>query len=214
MAYDLYVVTDEAISNGCSHAEIALEAVRGGADVVQLRDKKATGKKLLEAAQAIREITLDTGTAFIVNDRLDIALLANADGVHLGQDDLPISAVRALCPPGFLIGISVSTVAEAQQAQEAGADYLGPGPVFPTTSKDDAGPLCGLDVLSGMRAAVRIPLVAIGGINLGNVQDVIHSGAEGVAVISAVLAQKDMAAACRELRALVQKAKGQNILQV
>lgn len=210
MSYDLYVVTDEHISGGRSHAEIALEAVRGGADTIQLRDKKSSGKYLLAAAKAIRVITQDAGVVFIVNDRLDIALLSHADGVHLGQDDLPISEIRPLCPPGFIIGISVSTVAEAQQAQAEGADYLGPGPIFPTTSKGDAGPQCGLDVLKEMKASVSIPLVAIGGINSRNVQDVIRSGAEGVAVISAVLAQKNIASACRELRAQVRQVKEQS----
>lgn len=207
MAYDLYVVTDEVISGGRTHTEIASEAVRGGADAIQLRDKKASGKALLKEAKAIRRITQDAGVLFIVNDRFDIALLSNADGVHLGQDDLPISEVRPLCPPGFLIGISVSTVAEAIQAQKEGADYLGPGPIFSTTSKDDARAECGLDILREMKAAVSIPLVAIGGINSANLQDVIRSGADGAAVISAVVAQKDIASACRELRALVRKAK-------
>ena len=210
MAYDLYVVTDEAIGNGLSHVELARRAVAGGADVIQLRDKNLPGRDLLDAAVAIREITLEAGALFIVNDRLDVALAAGADGVHLGESDLPIGHARRIAPPGFIIGASVGSVATAVRAKEEGADYVALSPTFATGSKDDAGPGHGLAVLSAIRVAVPLPLVAIGGITAENVADVIAAGADGVAVISAVVARSDVTAAAQELRARIAAAKAGN----
>jgi len=204
MAYDLYVITDEGVGHGLSHAGIAQRAVAGGADVIH---KRLSGRDLLTAASAIREITYDAGALFIVNDRLDVALAAGADGVHLGGSDLPIEHARRIAPPGFIIGASVSSVAAAARASAAGADYVALSPTFPTTSKDDAGPGHGLAVLSAIRSAVSLPLVAIGGINPENVGDVIAAGADGVAVISAVVGQEDITGAARDLRARITTAK-------
>jgi len=207
MGYDLYVVTDEMIGRGRSHVELARQAVAGGADVIQLRDKTLPGRALFDAALAIREITLDAGALFIVNDRLDVALAAGADGVHLGASDLPIGDARRLAPPGFIIGASVGSVDAALRAAAAGADYVALSPTFATGSKDDAGPGHGLMTLSAIRAAVSLPLVAIGGITAANVADVIAAGADGVAVISAVVAHDDVAAAARDLRDRIATAK-------
>lgn len=207
MAYDLYVITDEAIGNGLSHVELARRAVAGGADVIQLRDKGLSGRDLLAAASAIREVTRDAGALFIVNDRLDVALAAGADGVHLGESDLPLGHARKIAPPGFIIGASVGSVAAAVRAGAEGADYVALSPTFATGSKDDAGPGHGLAVLSAVRSAVSLPLVAIGGITVGNVGDVIAAGADGVAVISAVVGQADVTAAARDLRARIAAAK-------
>ncbi|HOI12775.1 MAG TPA: thiamine phosphate synthase [Methanoculleus sp.] len=207
MGYDLYVVTDEAIGLGRSHVELARQAVAGGADVIQLRDKRLSGRALFDAALAVREVTLDAGALFIVNDRLDVALAAGADGVHLGASDLPIREARKIAPPGFIIGASVGSVAAAVRAAAAGADYVALSPTFSTGSKGDAGPGHGLMRLSEIRAAVPLPLVAIGGINAVNVSDVIAAGADGVAVISAVVGKDDVAAAARDLRARIVAAK-------
>lgn len=207
MGYDLYVVTDEAIGLGRSHVELARQAVAGGADVIQLRDKRLSGRALFDAALAVREVTLDAGALFIVNDRLDVALAAGADGVHLGASDLPIREARKIAPPGFIIGASVGSVAAAVRAAAAGADYVALSPTFSTGSKGDAGPGHGLMRLSEIRAAVPLPLVAIGGINAANVSDVIAAGADGVAVISAVVGKDDVAAAARDLRARIVAAK-------
>jgi thiamine-phosphate pyrophosphorylase len=207
MGYDLYVVTDETIGLGRSHVELARQAVAGGADVIQLRDKTLSGRALFDAAIAVREITLDAGALFIVNDRLDVALAADADGVHLGESDLPIGHARRLAPPGFIIGASVGSVDAAVRAAAEGADYVALSPTFATNSKDDAGPGCGLATLSAVRAAVSLPLVAIGGITAGNVSDVIAAGADGVAVISAVVARDDVTAAARDLRSRIAAAK-------
>ncbi|MCE5338367.1 MAG: thiamine phosphate synthase [Methanomicrobiaceae archaeon] len=207
MAYDLYVITDEQIGHGLSHAELARRAVAGGADTIQLRDKRLSGRDLLTVASAIREVTRDAGALFIVNDRLDVALAAGADGVHLGESDLPIGDARRIAPPGFIIGASVGSVATAVRAGAAGADYVALSPTFSTASKDDAGPGHGLAMLSAIRSAVSLPLVAIGGITPGNVADVIAAGADGIAVISAVVGKDDVTAAARDLQTRITAAK-------
>jgi thiamine-phosphate pyrophosphorylase len=207
MDLDLYIITDEMIGGGRSPAEIAQRAIAGGADVIQLRDKTCSPLALLRTARYLRTITRKSGTLFIINDRLDVAIACGADGVHLGHDDMPISTARQLAPPGFLIGVSVGTVGEAVQAEREGADYLALSPIFSTASKDDAGPGRGLDRLREIRRAVSIPLIAIGGINRQNAGDVIAAGADGIAVISAVVASPDIMAAARELKDLVQESK-------
>lgn len=205
---DLYVVTDERLSRGRSHAEIARQVVLGGADVVQLRDKNTTGRYFYDAAVQVRDVTRDSGTIFIVNDRLDIALAVGADGVHLGQQDIPLISARRIAPNDLLIGVSVGNVQEAVQAENDGADYVAFGPVFPTDSKSDAGPGLGLNTLREIGQAVTIPLVAIGGIGPNNVREVVSNGADGVAVISAVVGQEDMARATMDLKRMVREAKG------
>jgi thiamine-phosphate pyrophosphorylase len=210
MAYDLYVITDEQIGHGLSHAELARRAVAGGADTIQLRDKRLSGRDLLIVASAIREVTRDAGALFVVNDRLDVALAAGADGVHLGESDLPIEHARRIAPPGFIIGASVGSVATAVRAGAAGADYVALSPTFSTASKDDAGPGHGLAMLSAIRSAVSLPLVAIGGITPGNVADVIAAGADGIAVISAVVGEDDVTAAARDLRTRITAAKARS----
>jgi len=212
MNLGLYVITDEKISGGKSHAEIARQALLGGADVIQLRDKTCSPKELLRTARSIRTVTRESGVLFIVNDRLDVAIASEADGVHLGPEDMRAGTARQIAPPGFIIGVSVGTAEEALRAEREGADYLALSPVFSTASKDDAGPGLGLRRLREIRRAVSIPVIAIGGINRKNVRDVIAAGADGIAVISAVVAAPDIAAAARELKDLVQECR-QRILQ-
>ncbi|MFA6363042.1 thiamine phosphate synthase [Methanoregula sp.] len=207
MALDLYVVTDETLGRGRSHAEIAKLACAGGADAIQLRDKCCSMKELCQTGRVICEITRKTGTLFIVNDRLDVALACGADGVHLGQGDLRVDTARQIAPRSFIIGISVGTVAEAVAAEEAGADYMAMSPLFSTASKDNAGPGYGLMALREIRAAVSIPVIAIGGISRENVGAVIGAGADGVAVISAVVGQPDITAAARDLKDRISLAK-------
>ncbi len=207
MNFDLYVITDETISGVLSHAEIARRAIDGGADVIQLRDKACGCRELLRIGRVLRTITMKTGTLFIINDRLDIALACRADGVHLGQDDIHADVARQIAPPGFIIGISVGSVDEALKAEQDGADYIAISPLFSTGSKNDAGPGLGLDLLREIRMNVTIPVIAIGGIRPDNVRDVIAAGADGVAVISAVVGSRDISAAARELRALISQSK-------
>lgn len=201
--YGLYVVTDEGLSRGLDHTQIAREALAGGADVIQLRDKSLGGRRLLEHARTIRRLTKRAGRLFIVNDRLDIALLAGADGVHLGQEDLPLAEARSISPRGFLIGVTVHNLREARAAERGGADYLGLSPIFATGSKSDAGEACGLEMVRRVGRAVSIPVVAIGGIGPANARDVLEAGADGLAVISAVVSQPDVAEAARRLRELI-----------
>ena len=201
----LYVVTDEQLSLGRSHLDIARAAIEGGADVIQLRDKGRTVRELLEIARKIRLITAPAGARFIINDRLDLALLA-ADGVHLGQSDLPICAARRIAPIPFIIGASVGSVEEALRAEDEGADYVAVSPVFTTGSKGDAGPGHGLQVVREVRLAVKIPVVAIGGINLANAAEVVEAGADGCAVISSVVSAPRIVPAARALRETIVRA--------
>jgi thiamine-phosphate pyrophosphorylase len=207
MNLDLYVITDEEVSGNLSHAEIAQRAIAGGADVIQLRDKTCGCKELLLIGRVIREITRKTRTLFIVNDRLDVALACDADGVHLGQDDMGVGVARQIAPPGLILGVSVGTLEEAVRAERDGADYVAVSPLFPTTSKNDAGPGYGLKVLQEIRHNVSIPVIAVGGINRNNVNDVIVAGADGIAVISAVVGSPDIMKAAMELREMVRKSK-------
>jgi thiamine-phosphate pyrophosphorylase len=211
--YGLYVITDEGLSKGLTHAEIARMAIAGGADVIQLRDKRMDSKALTRCALEIRELTKKAGVLFIVNDRLDVALAAGADGVHLGQEDMPARAARPLCPPGFIIGVTAGTLEEALRAERDGADYIGLSPIFHTSSKDDAGPACGLDIIREVKNRISIPVVAIGGIGPSNASDVIGAGADGIAVISAVVSQDDVAGAARRLKAIIEEAKHRKVYE-
>ncbi len=207
MAYDLYVITDEALAGGLSHSEIARRAVAGGADVIQLRDKVLGGQELVRIGREIRAITKPAGALFLVNDRLDVALACEADGVHLGQRDIGPGIARQFAPPGFIIGVSVGSVEEALRAETEGSDYVALSPVFGTPSKADAGPGHGLGRLRKIRDAVKIPVLAIGGIGPGNARDVIRAGADGIAVISAVVSAPDITGAARNLKSLIRQAK-------
>jgi thiamine-phosphate pyrophosphorylase len=199
----VYVITDARHARGRSHQEIAEAAIRGGATAVQLRMKEEPARLVLDVARAIVPLCRAAGVAFIVNDRLDVAMLAGADGVHVGQDDLPPADARTLMGPQALIGVSAATVEEAIAAERAGADYLGVGAVYGTATKSDAGAPIGLGRVTEIRRAVRLPLVGIGGICAENAAAVIRAGAFGVAVITAVALADDMAGAVRQLREAV-----------
>jgi thiamine-phosphate pyrophosphorylase len=207
MNYDLYVITDEIVGLGRTHAEIAERAIAGGADVIQLRDKSCSSRDLIRIGRALRAITRRCSTLFIVNDRLDIALACGADGVHLGQGDMRCDVARQIAPPDFLIGVSVSNVDEACQAEREGADYVALSPTFSTGSKPDAGPGHGLDMLRKIRQNVSVPIIAIGGIAHHNAGEVIAAGADGIAVISAVVGATDITAAARDLKNLIRQCK-------
>lgn len=205
--YSLYLVIGEEFTGGRPLLEVIRAAVSGGVTIVQLREKDATARQALESAWAIREFLTAWGIPLIINDRLDLALQSGAAGVHLGQGDLACSEARRLAPSGFLVGISVSTVEEARRAAQEGADYLGVSPVFDTPTKADAPTATGLEGLRRIRAAVNLPLVAIGGIKEINAAEVIRAGADGVAVVSAIGSAPDPARAARRLRQVIQKAR-------
>ncbi len=206
--YDLYVISDPVLSRGRSHVEVARAALEGGADAIQIRDKSSTAYNLSLVAAEIQPLARKFGAAFFVNDRVDVALLTGADGVHVGQDDLPARETRRLLPRPRLIGVSAGTREEARRAEREGADYIGAGPVFATPSKPDAGEPLGLERLGEIAAAVGIPVVAIGGITLENVSRVFAAGAGGAAVLSAVVSADDIGAAARALKRRIAEAIG------
>ncbi|MDI6783211.1 MAG: thiamine phosphate synthase [bacterium] len=206
---DLYVVTDQKLSKGRTIEEVVTAAIAGGAMAIQLRDKETSTKQLLELGHRARQITCEKKVLFIINDRIDIAIAVDADGVHLGQDDLPIATARALLGYDKIIGVSVSTIEQAIQAEQAGADYLGLGPIFTTPTKPDAGTGLELEFIRLVREKINIPLVAIGGINAENVAEVIQAGADCAAVVSAVVSADDIASATRNLVAKIKEAKNQ-----
>jgi thiamine-phosphate pyrophosphorylase len=200
----LYVITDESVSRGRSHIEVAEAAIRGGADVIQLRDKTASGGTLYRVALALRKLTREAKVPLIVNDRLDIALAADADGVHLGQKDLPATVARNIMGPVRILGVSADTLEEALLAEKDGADYLGVGPVFEAReTKADAGEPLGLERIARIRKHCRLPIVAIGGIKAENARLVREAGADSAAVISAIVAAEDITQAARELKSIL-----------
>lgn len=200
MDWSLCVITDRRLSRDRSHLEVARAAIEGGATIIQLRDKETSTRELIEAGLALRKLTWERGVAFIVNDRVDVALAVDADGVHVGQDDMPAKLARRLVGPNKIVGISASTLEEALRAEADGADYVSASPVFATPTKPDAPPPTGLEGLRAIAEAVHVPVIAIGGINASSVEGVIRAGADGVAVISAVVAAPDIAEAARGLR--------------
>lgn len=205
--FDLYVVTDSDLSKGRTDAEVARLAYEGGADAVQLRMKHSDGREMLEQAMEIRKVADEFCKFFFVNDRVDIAMASGADGVHLGQSDIPLEVARDLMGETAIIGISVDNVDQAIAAAEGGADYIGIGSIFNTSTKPDAKQGVGLGAIYEIREAVDIPIVAIGGINRGNIQDVVRAGADAAAVVSAVVAQDDVKAAAHELKDLILKVR-------
>ncbi|MEA3345062.1 MAG: thiamine phosphate synthase [Chloroflexota bacterium] len=204
----LYVITDAGLSRGQSHLEVIRAAIAGGVTVVQYREKEATTRRMVEEAKELRELCREAGVPFIVNDRLDVALAVGADGVHVGQFDMPASTARRLLGPDKLLGVSASTVAEARQAKADGADYISASPVFSTPTKPDAPQPTGVEGLRAIVKTVGRPVVAIGGVKAHNAAQLIQAGAAGVAVVSAIVAAEDVEAAARELRDVVEAARG------
>jgi thiamine-phosphate pyrophosphorylase len=203
----LHVLTDTVLQDRFSHLELARMAVEGGADVIQFRQKQGSTRDMIETARGMKRICEEGGAVFVVNDRVDVALASEAHGVHLGQDDFPIPLARDLLGPDCIIGGSAATPEEAWTCLEAGADYVGFGPVYPTSSKDDAGPVSGLDLLKEIVDTLSIPIVAIGGITAENAAAVMKAGAYGVAVISSVCCQEDPRKAAGEILDRIREAE-------
>jgi thiamine-phosphate diphosphorylase len=179
--------------------DVAKAAIDGGATVIQLRDKKASTRLLVEEGKELRQLTSKRGVLFIVNDRVDVALAVDADGVHVGQDDMPPELARKLIGPKRILGVSAGTLDEAVAAVTAGADYLGVGPIFTTQGKADAGDPIGVSLISELARRYTTPLIAIGGITAANAGAIIRAGASGVAVITAIVNADDITAATRQL---------------
>ena len=195
----LHILTDTVLQSRFSHMEITRLAIVGGADAIQYRQKSGSTREMIEIARNMKRLCSEADVTFIVNDRLDVAIAAEADGVHLGQEDFPIPMARELLGEGRIIGGSAATLDEARKCLSEGADYVGFGPVYPTSSKDDAGPVSGIDILKQVVEIIPVPIIAIGGVGAENIPDVMRAGAHGIAVISAVCCQDDPEKATRSL---------------
>ncbi len=204
--FTLYLVTDRRLAGNRPLTEVVRKAVAGGVTVVQLREKDCSSREYLELALNLKEI-LPPGVPLIINDRLDVALAAGAAGVHLGQSDLPAEVVRKCLGPEAIIGLSVENLEQLEEARNQPVDYLAISPVFPTPTKTDTGPAWGLEGLARARQLTTLPLVAIGGLNEQNAVEVIRSGADGLAVVSAICAAPDPEQAARRLRSLIDEAR-------
>jgi thiamine-phosphate pyrophosphorylase len=194
-----YFITDASISVAGMMSDVK-KAVAAGVEIIQYRNKAAETRALYDEARLIKHICSGSGSWLIINDRIDIALAMDADGVHIGQKDMPYLEARRLLGKGKIIGVSVHNVEEAIEAVDLGADYLGVSPIFATATKSDAGQPCGVETLKAIRRACRVPIVAIGGIDLSNVGAVIEAGADMVCAISAVVTKSEVATEIRKFQ--------------
>jgi len=200
--YSLYVIANQDLQKNRTIIEVIEEIIQGGATIIQLREKNLPTRTFFEEAQTVRKITKKAGIPLIINDRLDVALAVNADGVHLGEEDLPLKYARKIAPH-FIIGYSTDSIDQAREAEKDGANYLGVGSVFPTKTKIDAGMAIGTQKLEEIKRAVSIPVIAIGGITLQNLPKVIQSGVDGVAVISAIISAESPFEATKKFRYVI-----------
>jgi thiamine-phosphate pyrophosphorylase len=194
----LYAIIDPARAGGRPPGVVAKELLSGGVRLIQLRDKQASSRQLYEACAELKELLRDCGCSLIVNDRADVARATDADGVHLGQDDLPVEMARGLLAPGKWIGCSTHSVDQVAEADRSTADYIAFGPIFPTASKENPDPVVGLEGLRDARRVTGKPLVAIGGITLRNAREVLAAGADSVAVLGDLLNGPDIRGRARE----------------
>lgn len=201
-AIDVYPVTCERLSAGRSNLEVLEAVIQGGARIIQLREKEHSKRDLYRLALTFREVTARAGLLLIVNDHLDIALAAGADGVHLGQDDLPLAAARRLAPD-LLIGASTHTLEEALEAERDGADYVNIGPIFATSTKAGVGPILGPKAIAIIGSRISIPFTVMGGITAANLDEVLAQGVRRIAMITAIIQAPDIAEAVRSLRARI-----------
>ncbi len=205
--YSLYLVTDRGLSRWRTTLQIVAAAVAGGVTCVQLREKTCSTREFIEQARSVQSFLKSRGIPLIINDRIDVALAVKADGVHLGQNDMPIETARGILKDSMFIGISAETLENAVDAEKCGADYIGVGPIFPTNTKADAAEPLGPEGFLEIRKAVKIPLVAIGGLKKENAAAIVRNGAEGIAVVSAIVSADDPEKAARELKNMIIRAK-------
>ncbi|NFN86206.1 thiamine phosphate synthase [Clostridium sporogenes] len=197
--YELYLITDRRFLKGRELKKVVKDAILGGVTIVQVREKDLSTREFYNVANEVKEVTDYYKIPIIINDRLDIAQAIDADGVHLGQKDMPLNIARKILGKNKIIGISVGNVEEALEAENSGADYLGIGTIFPTGSKKDVDAIIGIDGLSQVKNSISIPSVAIGGINKTNFKDVLKTGVEGISVISAILDEDNIKLAANNL---------------
>jgi thiamine-phosphate pyrophosphorylase len=203
----LYLVTDPDLTDGRALIDVVSAAVRGGVTLVQLRDKRADGRALLDQARALKALLDPLGIPLIVNDRIDIAMAAGAAGCHVGQSDLPADEARRLLGPDPVLGVSIDQPEQARAADPKIVDYVAHGPFAATATKPGAGAAVGFAGMRAARALTHLPLVAIGGIDAGNAAEAIAAGADGIAVVRAIMAAADPAAAARQLRTTIEAAR-------
>ncbi|MFQ5443469.1 MAG: thiamine phosphate synthase [Nitrospinales bacterium] len=203
----LCLITDRSLARGRSTLDIVNAAVCGGVTSVQLREKIGSTRDFIEQALTIRDFLKSRDIPLIINDRLDVALAVGADGVHLGQNDMPLAVARSIVQDTMIIGISANSLEDAVAAEKGGANYLGVGPIYATDTKNDTAPVLGLNGLRKIRKNIKIPLVTIGGLNRSNAAQVIRNGADGIAVVSAIVAAENPEIASRELMNTIQQAK-------
>ncbi len=205
--YSLYLVTDRGLARGRPTLDIVRAAVEGGVTCVQLREKECSTLDFIEQALTIKDFLKAKGVPLIINDRVDVALAIEADGVHLGQTDMPLAIAKKIIGNSMIIGISAESLEDAVAAEKGGADYLGVSPIYATPTKTDTAPPLGLAGLRTIREAVRLPLVGIGGLNRDNSAAVIENGGDGVAVVSAIVAADDPAAAAGNIKQIIDRAR-------
>lgn len=206
--YELYLVTDEKASRGRNIIDIVKQALKGGVTIVQLREKELSTRQFVESAAELKKILTPHNVPLIINDRIDIALAAGADGVHIGQTDMPLDLVKKIVPGSMIIGLSVENIQQVKEAEDLEVDYLGVSPVFSTPTKTDFEERpWGLEGLRKAREISKHILVAIGGINADNAGDVIKSGADGIAVVSGICSADNPETASRELLQIVKNSK-------
>jgi thiamine-phosphate pyrophosphorylase len=193
--HGLYLILDPRFVQRLTLVDALKEAAAGGATLFQYRDKTASARDFYHHAERLRQAASEVGATFIVNDRCDVALAVEADGVHVGQGDLPLPLARTIMRPGRLIGVSTHTAAQVREATAGGADYVGFGPIFPTASKADHEPIVGLEGLREARRLTRLPMFAIGGMTIASAEGVMHTGADGIAVMSSIWTAADIAVA-------------------
>ncbi|WP_025028738.1 thiamine phosphate synthase [Caldalkalibacillus mannanilyticus] len=204
--FHLYVITGEQFYPQQEYLAVIEEAILGGADIVQLREKNKTKKELLEMAKKLKELCSKYHVPFIVNDHIDIALAVDADGIHLGQDDLPLSEARRILGSEKIIGISTHAIEEAIEAERNGADYIGVGPIYETKSKVDVVDPVGLSYIKEVVSQTKIPFVAIGGIKLHNLDKVLEAGAQRICVISAIVGAENVKEAASQFSSRIRAA--------
>jgi thiamine-phosphate pyrophosphorylase len=202
----LYGITAEKFSLGRNNIEVVQQMMKAGVEIIQYREKRTTksSRDILQECLAIRRLTQDAGVTFIVNDYVDIALLTDADGVHVGQDDLPVTEVRKLLGRDKIIGLSTHSPEQAREAVKAGADYIGVGPIFATATKDDVCAPVGFDYLDYVAANISLPFVAIGGIKRHNIAEVKRRGAQTICLVTEIVGAPDVAARIAELHEVMQ----------
>lgn len=196
--FKLYAITGEEFHPGRSLETVMEEAILGGVDIIQLRDKKSNKREVLEKARMLRELTRKYDVTFIVNDHIDVALSVDADGIHIGQEDLPLVEARKIVGPNKIIGVSTHRIEEAREAERDGADYIGVGPVFPTKSKEDVVDPVTTEYVRQVASEIKIPFVAIGGIKLHNVDQVLAAGATRICAISEIVGSSDVKKTCEQ----------------